>query len=299
MKIEEVARVSLGESTNALALSPDGSLVAVTSFDQKLRLFEAATLSLRKALHLGTSFPHSASFSPDGRWVVSGAKSLTFFDVNTGKKGVSIKGHRHEVQDTTFSPDGDTFYTGSGNGYTPADWSLRAWNAADGAARWRWKAPSQVFAVAASPDGRTVAAGDSAGNVTLHDADTGAVLWTTPGCGWVYGLRFTPDSRSLVASGDAPGLKVLRAEDGAMRELPAKTGGRDFALTADGARVIHGATAYGQATPLRVLDLATGETVAEGPALGRLPQGVALSPDGARLYVLMSDPNDLVVLALS
>jgi WD40 repeat protein len=299
MKFQEVARVSLGVSTNALALSPDGSLVAVTTFDQKMRLFETATMSLRKALHLGTAFPHSASFSPDGRWAVSGAKSLTFFDVHTGKKGVSIKGHRHEVQDATFAPDGKTFYTASGNRYTPADWSLRAWDPSSGAERWRWKAPAEVFAVAVSPDGRTVAAGDTAGHVTLHDAADGAVRWTAAGCNWVYGLRFTPDGRSVVVSGDAPGLRVLRAEDGAVREMRSDAGGREFAITADGTRVIHGATAYGDPVALRVFDLASGRVVAEGPSLGRLPQGVALSPDGARLYVLMNEPHDLVVLAVS
>ncbi|MFO0629531.1 MAG: PQQ-binding-like beta-propeller repeat protein [Polyangiales bacterium] len=299
MKFQEVARIALEASTNALALSPDGRLVAVTTFDQKMRLFDAATGALHKALHLGTAFPHSANFSPDGRWAVSGAKSLTFFDTATGKKGVSIKGHRHEVQDATFSPDGTTFYTGSGNGYTPADWSLRAWDAASGAERWRWKAAREVYAVAASPDGRTVAAGDANGIVSLHDADTGAVRWSVATGHWVYCLRFTPDGASLVASGDAPGLRVLRAGDGQMRDIPSDAGGRDFAITPDGARVIHGCTAYGDAVPLRVFDLATGARLAEGPALGRLPQGVALSPDGSRLYVLMNDPHAVVVLAVS
>lgn len=299
MKFHEVARVALGASTQALALSPDGSLVAVTAFDQKLRLFDTATLSLRKVLHLGTAFPHAAAFSPDGRWVVSGAKSLTFFDAQTGRKGVAIKGHRHEVQDATFSADGRWLFTAAGNNYTPADWSLRAWDAASGAERWRWKAASPLFAVAASPDGCTVAAGDAAGTITLHDVDTGAVRWTTASGDWIYGLRFTPDGTALVASGDAPGLRVLQPADGAMREIPSETGGRDFALTTDGTRVIHGATAYGEAAPLRVFDLARGALLGEGPALGRLPQGLALSPDGTRLFVLMNDPDDLVVLAVS
>lgn len=299
MKFHEVARVTLDESTNALALSPDGSLVAVTTFDQKMRVYDTGTLSLRKALHLGTAFPHSASFSPDGRWVASGSKSLTFFDTATWKKGVSIKGHRHEVQDSTFSFDGGTFYTGSGNGYTPADWSLRAWDAATGTERWRWKSGSEVYAVAASPDGRTVAAGNTAGEVTLHDADSGALRWSAATGRWVYCLRFTPDGATLVASGDAPGLRALRVEDGLLRELPSDAGGRDFAITPDGKRVIHGCTAYGDAVPLRVFDLATGALVAEGPALGRLPQGLALSPDATRLYVLMNDPHALVVLAVS
>lgn len=299
MRFAEVARVALGESTNALALSPDGTRVAATTFDQKMRVFDAASLTLLKALHLGTAFPHAACFSPDGRWVMSGAKSLTLFDTASWKKGVSIKGHRHEIQDATFSPDGAAIYTASGNNYTPADWSVRGWDAASGAERWRWKATTPVYAVGASPDGRWVAAGDSHGTLTLLDAATGAPHWSASTGSWLYALRFTPDGSSVVGTGDAPGVCVARVSDGALRTFAARGGARDFAFTADGARVILGATEYGNAVPLQVLDLASGATVAEGPALGRLPQGVALSPDGARLYVLMNDPHDLVVLSVS
>ena len=54
-------------------------------------------------------------------------------------------------------------YTVSGGHYTPADGSVRAWDAATAAELWRWKAPTSVFAVAASPDGASVAAADREG----------------------------------------------------------------------------------------------------------------------------------------
>ncbi len=298
MKFAQVARIEFGSSTNALALSRDGALVAVTSFDQKVRTYSTATMSLVKTTHLGTAFPHALCFSPDGRFVASGAKAIALFDTATWKKGVTLKGHRHEIQDATFSADGTRVYTGSGNGYTPSDWTARAWDAATGAQLWKWKSQREVYAVAASPDGRTVAAGDNQGVVTLLDADTGLPRWSTSVGAWVYCLRFTPDGASVIASGDAHQLAVLSAADGALRTIPMKSAARAFALTRDGATAIVGGTQYGEAVPLAAYDVATGKTLAKGPKVGRLPQGVELSPDDNRLYVLVNDPHELLVFEL-
>lgn len=298
MKFTQRTRIESRDSTTSLALSPDGALLAVTGFDQKLRAYRTDTLSPVKVVHLGTSFPHALCFSPDGRHVASGGKALVLVDTATWKKGVTLKGHRHEIQGAAFSPDGARVYTGSGNGYTPSDWTARAWDAATGAALWKWKAAHMVFAVAVSPDGRSVAVGDSAGAVTLLDAETGLPRWTTAAGAWVYRLRFTPDGTSVLASGDAPQLAVLAVDDGALRAIPTASGARAFALTADGATVILGGTLYGTAMELVALDLATGAVRARGPRVGRLPTGVELSPDGATLYVLVNDPDELLVFEL-
>lgn len=298
MKFQLHTRIVLGESTKSLALSRDGALVAATGFDQKCRVFRTATMTEAKALHLGTSFPNALCFSPDGASVASGGKALTLFSTSTWKKGVSLKGHRHELQDACFSPDGARVYTASGNNYTPADWTVRAWDAATGAPRWKWKSSNVLYAVAVSPDGKTVAAGDSGGTVTLLDADTGLPRATTRVGGWVYCLRFTPDGASVIASGDACELAVIATADATTRSVPMDHGARAFALTADGATALVGATRYGEPAPLVAVDLATGTVRARGPAVGRLPQGVELSPDGARLYVLVNDPNELLVFDL-
>lgn len=46
---------------------------------------------------------------------------------------------------------------------------------------------------------------------------------------------------------------------------------------------------------LTVVDVATGKVSARGPSVGRKPRAVELSPDSARLYLLASNPDELVV----
>jgi WD40 repeat protein len=296
MRFQLRTRIPQPGSTTALAASRDGRFVATTNFDQKLRVYDGRTLALLKALHLGTSFPHAVCFSPDGSLVGSGGKAITLFDTATWKKLRSLKGHRHELQNATFSPDGARVFTGSGNNYTPADWSVRAWDQVTGAELWRWKARTSVFAVAASPDGTLVAAGDTGGRVALLDAATGAARWYVDVASWIYRLRFTPSGDAIVASGDADVLAVIDPATGAHRDLPLGNGARAFALTRDGATAIVGRTAYGDPCNLVAIDLATGDTRWQSEALGRLPQGLELSPDDDVIYVLMNDPHELIVL---
>lgn len=295
MRFHIRARVPQPESTMALAASRDGRFVATTNFDQKLRVYDARSLALLKTLHLGTSFPHGLCFSPDGSLIGSGGKAIALFDTATWKKTIALKGHRHEVQGASFSPDGARVYTASGNHYTPADWSVRAWDPSTAAELWRWKGPTSVYAVAASPDGASVAAGDRNGGVILLDAATGAVRWQVQLERWVYRVRFTPSGDAIVASGDADSLAVLDPATGAHRSLPMGGSARAFALTRDGATAVVGRTSYGDPQSVVAIDLATGEVGWTSEPLGRLPQGLELSPGDDAIHVLMNDPHELVV----
>lgn len=91
---------------------------------------------------------------------------------------------------------------------------------------------------------------------------------------------------------------MLSVADGALRAIPLESRARAFALTRDGATAIVGGTQYGEAVPLAAYDVATGRTLAKGPKVGRLPQGVELSPDDKRLYVLVYDPHETLVFDL-
>lgn len=286
-------KISVPASVHGLALAPDGSQVAVTSFDQKLRAYATADMSLIKEVSLGTPFAHSVCYSPDGRTVAAGGKSMILIDTTTWKKGASLKGHSHEIRASAFAPGGTCLYTASGVTSKPADWTVRAWDLAHGGVLWKWKAESVLSAVAAAPGGELVAAADSFGNVTLLAAATGVPVWASKLREPIYCLRFTPDGASLLASGDPKELVVFTVADGKSRTIRLDSEARWFALTANGSLAIVG-TNLG----LTVVDVASGAVRARGPSVGRKPRALECSPDGARLYLLATGPDELIVFDL-
>jgi len=73
-----------------------------------------------------------------------------------------------------------------------------------------------IYAVAASPDGRLVALGDSAGTVTIFDASSHRALGKyqlgdAPGGGEVQTLTFSPDGKTLAVTGYGPPDELPRA----------------------------------------------------------------------------------------
>lgn len=296
MKYELIKEVDQPQTCYALATSPNGKWVATTNFDQKLRIYDAESLALLKVLHLGTSFPNPLAFSPDSAWVAAGGKSITLFSTSDWKKGLIFKGHKHEIQDAVFSPDGTRLYTGSGNNYTPADWSVRAWDTSSATELWRAKEQATVHAVAVSPDGTRVAMGNARGHVAVFDAASGEALWRGAADGWVYGLAFSVSGSELLASGDGAALAVLDAASGAtQRTLRMGGGARRFAQSKDGRTLVYGRIEHGGGGGLDVVDLATGSIAWTSGALGYMPRGLVISPDERRIYALMLDPNRLVV----
>jgi WD40 repeat protein len=154
--------------------------------------------------------------------------------------------------------------------------------------RWRWHFfwPYQVkvFAVAVSPDGRTIASGASDRTVRLWEAATGeerATLRTHPS--HPRAVAFTPDGRT-VASGGADGAIILW--DTATGQARARLNSGDgpvsaLGCTSDGS-VLVGA---GRGPAVRLWDLASGQLRATFAGKWRGLSSLAFTPDGKTLVV--------------
>jgi len=91
-----------------LSFSPDGKRVLTVSVNGQALVWNAATGEYTSVLPL-TGSGNSGAFSPDGRWIATGADDNTLaqlWDAETGAAAATLGGQKGFVEDVVFSPDG-------------------------------------------------------------------------------------------------------------------------------------------------------------------------------------------------
>jgi WD40 repeat protein len=194
---ELVLQTPPAAAVNSVAVSPDGSVVATAAAEGGVRLYDAKTGTLLRAL--GEVGDRSVVFAPDGRTFAAAGfhmdKRIGIFDVETGRRLRTLGGLAEwEVDACAIAPDGRRL-AASGVDRRILVWDLESGELvlkiADLAAR--------VPALAFSPDGATIAGG-SDGLVRLWDAATGEARRTLEGQrGWVCTLAYSRDGKTLAS----------------------------------------------------------------------------------------------------
>ena len=92
----------------ALAFSPDGTLVAAAGKDQVVRLWKVATGQVYRRLPKSSDRTFTLAFTPDSRSLITGGKDgkVQLWELFTGTQQRELGGHRGNVLGVAVSPDG-------------------------------------------------------------------------------------------------------------------------------------------------------------------------------------------------
>ena len=241
------------------------------------------------------------AFATGAAQVAQAADALDFqLDFDTG-------GHRAFIKDLAFSPDGQSLVSASD------DKTVRIWDWQAGVTLKTLRGyagqanDGKVFAVALSPDGKTVATGGyfgkgpgdqpPYGGVRIFDYATGRVKAVLPGNELaVYAVSFSPDGTRLAAAGQDGYVYIWRAEPSAPSGWAEETRldadsvhVQKIAFALDGARIVATTTDNG----IRLFEVTSGDEIVLAPESIPLHDvavmALAVSPDGTRFATGSAD----------
>ena len=226
-----------------IALSPDGTNLAILEHPARLRLWDLASLKEQRRWHAANDEnAECIRFSRDGHTVAVGVtrmdreakryeKFVDLWDTSAPtERRRRIVGHWLWLRDLQFSPDGKTLATASeetevnnaGQKVGPEHGSTRIWDVANGREQKRFSVEAaHVQSLAFSPDGRLLAAGVTDGTIRFYTVAAGEEQMPRIGAPTVPGeagpdkaprhlevmgcLVFSPDGKILASAATEPG----------------------------------------------------------------------------------------------
>jgi WD40 repeat protein len=194
----------------AVAISPDGKMIASTSEDKTVKLWKKDGTLLRTLTgHSDTVY--RVAFSPDGQMIASASKDKTvkLWKID-GTLLKTLEGHTGEVHGVAFSPNGKMIASGSWDG------TVKLWKI-DGTLQKSIPVAgdlTQRTTVSFSPDGQIIASGGWGGTVQLWkiDGTLRQTLVADKDGGEVYQVAFSPDGQMIATASDDKTVKLWKID---------------------------------------------------------------------------------------
>ena len=205
----DISYVDGPDRVGFITFSPDGSLVAA-SLGHEIMVWDVGTGNWVQRFLGRLDWAEAPRFDPAGQALyVGGLQNPSVWNLEKGyfQRKLAKQPLDWISREFAVSPDGRSVATVTkilNWGQSP-DRSVRVWDVDSGRSPWGIAQPEHDFvAVAFSPDGRVVAAGDTKGSVKLWEARTGQKLQTLDAYpDGITKLQFSEDGRQLITSGFA------------------------------------------------------------------------------------------------
>ena len=219
----------------ALALSPDGKVMATGGYDQKIKLWDLATGKEKATLKGHNGSVNGLAFRPDGKVLASASadRTIKLWDPMNGSRLDTFSQPLREQMAVAFSADGKTLMAGG------ADSRIRQWQVSEKAnegsnpiLETKFAHESAVLSLVISPDGKSLVSTSSDRTIKLWDPAhvTQRIQLETQsdwasGVAWINanrvmvgrldgttGVYETTTGKSVVAAAAVPAVKMVAAK---------------------------------------------------------------------------------------
>ncbi|MBD1888382.1 serine/threonine-protein kinase [Coleofasciculus sp. FACHB-SPT9] len=261
---------------NSLAISPDGQILASSSADKTIRIWNKSTAKEIRLIKGHDSYVNSLAISPDGNTLISGSadKTIKVLNVSTGQEIRRLKGHSNPINSVAISFDWQTLASGS------ADKTIKIWDISTGKAIRTLQGHSQpVNSVAISPDGQTLASASADKTIKIWDISTGKAIRTLQGHSQpVNSVAISSDGQILASASADKTIKIWDLNTG--KQIHTLTRHSNYVnsvvISSDGQTLVSGSADK----TIKIWNLSTGEEIRTLTGHSSWVKCIVISPDG-------------------
>lgn len=279
----------LRSPVRSIAISPDGTLVAVGCHDGSIHQWDLATGKPGPAIQGHRGIVSGLAFMADGQTLISAShdKTVTHWDVNTGNAKKTFPGHQVAIWSLSRASAGNRVATAGpyDERQLPVSGEIKVWDLALGAEKDLGLLPKNVHgatSVALSSDGNDLFIGSTDSTVKRWDLNDGTIKDTFQGFHEsIWSLALSQDGKLLAAGDNSGDVRIW--DVATTKEMHLLRTIRDpvqsMTFTADGktlATVAHDRT-------IRFWDTVSGKLVASLKDEDSHPSYLAFTPDGKKL----------------